>query len=147
MKDMFLAEELGYDPYEPYPPGENVLTEKDFKKSIINMNKINTRPNFEKARIEKHSITLSQLINNLSNNIFYVNLFDGFVETKENILLICKQYSMKVVCWDYVRMMAVIEPEEENCLNCEDAFWCATYQTYKKVLKCKHWSLFNDSSR
>ena len=30
MKDMFLAEELGYDPYEPYPPDENVLTEKDF---------------------------------------------------------------------------------------------------------------------
>ena len=32
MKDMFLAEELGYDPYEPYPPDEslNELSEKDF---------------------------------------------------------------------------------------------------------------------
>lgn len=79
MKDMFLAEELGYDAYEPYPPDENVLTKKDFKKSIINMNKINKRPNFEKARIEKHSITLSQLINNLSNNIFYVNLLEDLI--------------------------------------------------------------------
>lgn len=30
---------------------------------------------------------------------------------------------------------------EENCLNCKDRSWCATYQGYKKILKCKHWSI------
>lgn len=117
------------------------LTKNKIFKMIQNKQRRGIKPNFEKLREEKHSISISQLINNLSNNIFYIDLLDGFVETKENILLICKQYSMKVVCWDYVRMMAIIEPEEENCLNCKDAFWCATYQTYKKVLKCKHWSM------
>ena len=33
MKDMFLAEELGYDPYEPFPADEDILTEDDFKVS------------------------------------------------------------------------------------------------------------------
>lgn len=37
MKDMFLAEELGYDPYEPFPAYENVLTEDDFKVSAMNI--------------------------------------------------------------------------------------------------------------
>ena len=30
--------------------------------------------------------------------------------------------------------------EDENCLNCKDRSWCATYNMYKTVLKCKHWS-------
>lgn len=37
MKDMFLAEELGYDPYEPFPADENILTEDDFKVSAMNI--------------------------------------------------------------------------------------------------------------
>ena len=30
--------------------------------------------------------------------------------------------------------------KEDNCLNCKDRNWCATYTTYKSVLKCKHWN-------
>lgn len=37
MKDMFLAEELGYDPYQPFPADENILTEDDIKVSAINI--------------------------------------------------------------------------------------------------------------
>lgn len=37
MKDMFLAEKLGYDPYEPFPADEKVLTEDDFKVSAMNI--------------------------------------------------------------------------------------------------------------
>lgn len=37
MKDMFLAEEIGYDPYEPFPPDENILTEEDIRNSASNI--------------------------------------------------------------------------------------------------------------
>lgn len=112
MKDMFLAEELGYDPYEPYPPDENILTEKDFKESTIIMSRKNSRPSFKEIRAEKKAIPLSQLTKNLKENIFYSNLCGGYFDSKENIILICKQFNMKVVCWDYVRMLAVLESKQ-----------------------------------
>ena len=30
--------------------------------------------------------------------------------------------------------------EEDNCLNCKDRSWCATYVEYKNVVKCNYWS-------
>lgn len=93
---------------------ENVLTEKDFKESIINISRKNSRPSFEEIRAEKKAIPLSQLMNNLKENIFYSNLSGGYFDSKENILWICKQFNMKVVCWDYVRMLAVLENNNDN---------------------------------
>ena len=93
---------------------ENILTEKDFKESIINMSRKKSRPSFEEIRAEKKAIPLSQLMNNLKENIFYSNLSGGYFDSKENILLICKQYNMKIVYWDYVRMLAVLENNNDN---------------------------------
>lgn len=107
----------------------------------------NPRPNFEKLRAEKTSIPLSKLFDKLKENIFYCNFDGGYIDTKENILQIYKTYNLKVVYWDYIRMLAFVETKEENCLNCKDAFWCATYQAYKKVIKCNMWRIYDDTTR
>lgn len=35
--------------------------------------------------------------------------------------------------------------KQENCLNCKDKSWCATYneceKPYGTAIKCKHWSI------
>lgn len=56
MKDMFLAEELGYDPYEPFPADENILTEDDFKVSAMNIKYVisDNYQNAERMFFEKY---------------------------------------------------------------------------------------------
>ncbi len=84
---------------------------------IMYKNKIlqnNPRPKFEKLRAEKTSIPLSKLFDNLKENVFYSNFHGGYIDTKENILYICELYELKVVCWDYIRMLVVLEKKNDH---------------------------------
>ena len=64
---------------------------------------------FEDYRNEPKEISLKELAENKKDTVFFTNLKGGIFISKDELLEICKRYDLKVVYWDYVRMLAKTE--------------------------------------
>lgn len=64
----------------------------------------------ETLRKQTTSVTFSQLQEHIKANVFWVNFFlDDVLLSKQEILEMCKLTNQKVICWDYVSMIAITE--------------------------------------
>jgi len=77
--------------------------------SMMNRGLLRKLVRFEDIRSEAKEISLEQLAENRKNKLFYTNFNGGMFYPKDELLEICKLFDLKVVYWDYVRMLAKVE--------------------------------------
>jgi len=85
------------------------MMNRNFLDSMMNRNFLGSRIRFEDVRSEPKEISLEQLAENKEDTVFYTNFNGGTFYSKDIILEICELYDLKVVYWDYVRMLAKVE--------------------------------------